>query len=265
MTLFQAVILGAIEGITEFLPVSSTAHLIISQRVLEVTPSFFFTTVVQMGALAGLIWVERFVLVKLLRTFISNLSIKKNWSAMTKDPLFGMGVATLPVLLVGFFFSNAVEQFHGNFQLIAFMSVVIGIVLLAAQLVANKRSKQEVTFMHLCVMGLFQILALVPGTSRSGVVTAAGIFSGLSMAQALEYSFLLSIPVLGIAGVYELLKATTESVNAQIIVPTGIAAVVACVCAVLAVKALRRTVRSVGFIPFVFYRIMFGAFILLFL
>ena len=258
---FQAIVLGLIEGITEFLPVSSTAHLIIAQKLLGLsTINEFFTVVVQLGAIAGLIVAERKKLGEIISELLSSLSspVEK----IPKSQAFTLMLATVPVLVVGFFIKDYVQSIQNNLFLIAFMSVAIGVVLLVAQKMAGKLDKKNVKTQHIVVMGLFQVISLIPGTSRSGITAAGGAFQKMTLSQALEYSFLLSIPALLAAGGYEVLKFLGNPIDSTIIFPTMVATAIAFVSSILAIEWLRQMVRTVGFTPFVMYRFIFALFIL---
>lgn len=266
MTFAQAVILGLVEGITEFLPVSSTAHLIIGQRLLGMpTVSEFFTTVVQLGALGGLVWQERIQLQSILKECIDgSLKLQNSKTKFQNTRFVRIGIATLPVLVVGFLLKDFVSAVHSNLSLIAFMSVAIGLVLFVAEKMAGKVDKKSVGLKELVVMGIFQVISLVPGTSRSGITAAGGAFQKMSISQALEYSFLLSIPALSLAGIYEILKFAGNPVGTEILFPTLIGTIAAFVSSILAIEWLRSTVKRIGFTPFVLYRLAFAVFILLF-
>ncbi|MBP9700582.1 undecaprenyl-diphosphate phosphatase [Candidatus Woesebacteria bacterium] len=259
MTLLQAILLGFIEGITEFLPVSSTAHLLVAQRLLGISdPSEFFTVVVQLGAIAGLIVSEYSVLKTIILEFLQTTSQPQK----IKDTmLVKLAVGSVPIVVVGFLLKDTIASFHSNFLLIAFMSVVVGVFLLIAQRMAGKK---EVLVGHqrLFIMGLFQSIALLPGTSRSGITAAGGMVQGMNLSQALEYSFLLSIPALLLAGLYEMISLRGTALEPGLLELTALASIVAFGCAIVSISFLRKSVRRVGFLPFVLYRFAFALFIL---
>ncbi len=253
----QAIILGLIEGITEFLPVSSTAHLIVAQKLLGLaTINEFFTVVVQLGAIAGLIVAEREKLIEICRELLN--SFQSPVQKVPKTQAYVLGLATLPVLIVGFFIKDYVQSIQSNLLLIAFMSIAIGIVLLFAQKLAGKVEKKNVKTSNIFIMGLFQVISLIPGTSRSGITAAGGAFQKMTLSQALEYSFLLSIPALLAAGGYELVKFVGSPIDTAIIAPTVIATVIAFFSSIVAIDWLRKIVRKLGFTPFVIYRFLFA-------
>jgi undecaprenyl-diphosphatase len=264
MTILQALILGIIEGITEFLPVSSTAHLIVAQKLFGLeSVNEFFTVVVQLGAIAGLIVAERKKLAQIVREFASSLGTRRQSLASTQAAQ--LAIATIPILIVGFLIKDQVDMLQNNLSLIAFMSISVAMVFVLAEWFSKRQNasyQSPATSRQLFIMGLFQIISLIPGTSRSGITAAGGAFQQMTLSQALEYSFLLSIPALLAAGGYEILKTIQTPMDSAIILPTLIATIVAFISSIIAIEWLRRIVRTVGFTPFVIYRFLFAAVIL---
>ncbi|HSW89529.1 MAG TPA: undecaprenyl-diphosphate phosphatase [Patescibacteria group bacterium] len=256
MTIFQSLILGAIEGFTEFLPISSTAHLLVGQRLLGLAQtSAFFTTVVQLGALGGLLVEERMALLRIIKQVGKTTLLEMEGVKLL--------LASVPVLIVGFAIRKHIDSIQSDFAIIAVMSIAVAFLLLLAQWKASHSTVQKaVSLKDYLVMGIFQVIAILPGTSRSGIVASAGMLSGLSFVQAMEQSFLLSIPALILAGGYEMLKVFHSGVEGSILAPTLIATVVAFATAIVSISWLRRTVNKVGFMPFIIYRILFGIFVL---
>lgn len=269
MTIIQSIILGAIEGVTEFLPISSTAHLIVAQKLMGLADvSLFFDTVVQLGALLALIIYFYKKILSYVQESVSymqyHLSHPKAGVDVSTIPTgISMLVATLPVLVVGFLFRKRIEVFHNSLPLIAFMSIAVALLLFLAERMAKHASAKKVGAKHIVSMGVGQVLALIPGTSRSGIVIASGIFSGLDFSQAVEFSFLLSIPALGVAGLYELLSAIKTHPSSDVLLMTMIATVVSCLSALGVIHGLLQWVKKHGFGPFIIYRILFGLAILM--
>ncbi len=262
MTTLQAVILGLVEGITEFLPVSSTAHLLVLQKAFVLSsPSLFFDVVVQLGALGAVIVYFHKKILQLSRDTFAFISQVARGEVTVTPQNLPMGltilVATLPVFALGFLLRRQIEMLHTSMLVIAFMSITVGLLLALAQ----KQSQKEggkIRAKNIITMGLYQILALIPGTSRSGIIIAGGLFEGLSFSQALEYSFLMGIPSLGGAGLFELISAAKEGINQTLLFPTIVATAVSFVSAMIVIHFLLKWVRKVGFMPFVYYRILFG-------
>lgn len=268
MTIFQASVLGLIEGVTEFLPISSTAHLLVAQRLFGLTSnSLFFDTVVQLGALGAVIvffWRRLWEMLIEAVSYVGEV-VKGKTIEIGKLPLgINLLIATVPVLVVGFIFRKQIEIVHESLLVISATSILVAIVLAVAQWVDKRRlaSDKKVTLTNMVKMGLWQILALIPGTSRSGIVIAGGLFEGLSFEQALEFAFYMSVPSLGAAGAFELLSAVKDHPDKSIIMLTAVATLISFVSAMVVIKILLAAVRKIGFMPFVIYRIIFGIAIL---
>jgi undecaprenyl-diphosphatase len=262
MTIIDALLLGIVEGITEFLPVSSTAHLIVAQRLLGLDPSVFFTTVIQLGAIAAVIVYFHKKLWKLaLESLRFMLAVGQQKVKVTPDNLpLGLTilVASLPVFIVGYVLRHSIEGIHNSLSLIALTSIGVGIILWFAQRRAARVHNTHIRAQDIITMGFYQILSLIPGTSRSGIVIAGGLLSGLSFATALEYSFYMSVPALVGAGVYELVSMNQLALSQEIVTATILATCVSFVSALLMIHLLLSVVRRVGFTPFIIYRILFG-------
>lgn len=261
MNVLQSIILGLIEGFTEFLPISSTAHLIVAQKLMGLGEvNEFFTTVVQLGAILAVIV---YFFGKIRKLFLDLVVYAKKPAGQSIPIAIWLLIATMPVLVIGFLIRHKISSIHNSIPLIAFMSIAIGVVLAIAQWY-SKRKKTNLlpTHYQLLSMGLWQVLALLPGASRSGTVIAGGLFAGLSFQDALEYSFLLSIPALLAAGGFELLSAIKTPPTSDVLMMTAVAFVVAFIAALVSIKFLLASVRKLGFLPFVVYRIIFGILIL---
>ncbi|HSV67370.1 MAG TPA: undecaprenyl-diphosphate phosphatase [Mycobacteriales bacterium] len=208
MNLFQAAVLGVVQGLTEFLPVSSTAHLrIVPALAGWPDPGAAFTAVVQLGTMLALVvyfWRE---IVHITVAWTRGL-----WDASTRRTLeYRMGwyviFATIPIGALGLAFKDQIETGARNLWLISVALIVLGLVLLLAEKVgAHKREEEEITFRDGLVVGLAQAAALVPGVSRSGATITAGLFVGLKREAAARFSFLLSIPAVVLSGLFELRK-----------------------------------------------------------
>jgi undecaprenyl-diphosphatase len=266
MTLVHALILGLIEGITEFLPISSTAHLIVASKMLglnEISP--FFTIVVQLGALCAVVlyfWKKLWLIAKDTLSYLQQLGTGKIKPSEQNLPVgLSITMASLPIFVVGFLLRHQVDRLHNSLFLIALTSIAVAVLLYAAQKSAAAQDK-KVTARNIISMGLYQVLALFPGTSRSGIVIAGGLFEGLSFKQALEYSFLMSVPALGVAGLYELIQAVEIKPDAALLQMTAVATLVAFISALAVIHGLLKWVRKIGFTPFVLYRIVFGIVVL---
>lgn len=265
--LSQAILLGLIEGITEFLPISSTAHLIVSQRLMGIaSPSLFFDTVVQLGAVLAVVIYFRKTLFVLARDSVHYIASQmgKKPNITIDDVPKGISIlfASLPILVVGFLLRDYIKYAHDSMILISLTSILVGVLLAVAQNQAKFAIERKVKTRALVSMGIFQVLALIPGASRSGTVIAGGLIAKLSFRQALEISFLMSIPSLGVAGLYQLSSVLGNSPSNHELQMTLVATTVSFICALLVIHFLLKVVRKIGFTPFIIYRILFGIFVL---
>ncbi len=203
MNIFQAFILGIIQGLTEFIPVSSTAHLLIGQEILGIPSSdamFAFLVLVQWGTLVSLFiyfWQD---LLGLLKAFFA-----KPFSSDENRMAWYIIIATIPALLVGYLLKDALEQLFSTPLLAASVRLFAAVALLSLAEWLGKRSHstEEMTWLDALIVGLFQVFAVFPGASRSGSTIAGGMLRGFTREAAARFAFLMSIPVMLAAGVYE--------------------------------------------------------------
>jgi undecaprenyl-diphosphatase len=205
MDIFQGIIIGIVQGLTEFLPVSSSAHLVFIQHILGVESSLAFDTFLHLGTLIAVIWFFRYDIIKMISAWI--LSIQDIIRGRFKEGFYSdpykrlawyVILATIPVGIVGLFFEDAVDSlFSGALYVPAFFLFVTGTILYLSQRMAsgnvnmNNISKKEALW-----MGLGQACAILPGLSRSGTTIAAGLTIGLDKEFAAKFSFILSIPAI---------------------------------------------------------------------
>jgi len=205
MTIFQSFILGIVQGLTEFIPVSSTAHLLISQSILKIPANdavFSFLVIVQLGTLVSLFafyWQDLISLVKATLDF-------KN---QTPDRDLGIYiiVATIPALIAGYFLKDFIETLFKQPMLEASIRLFSAAILLtlAESLTKKNRSIDSMNWLDALIVGLFQIIAVFPGASRSGSTISGGMFRGFDRPSAARFAFLMSVPVMLAAGGYEML------------------------------------------------------------
>jgi undecaprenyl-diphosphatase len=259
--LFRAVLLGLLEGVTEFIPVSSTGHLILASHWLGETgeAARTFDIFIQLGAILAIVWLYRDRLLGVLR------------AARREEPsrrfLVNLGIAFLPAAIVGFVAHDWIKQRLFAPVVVALALVVGGILILVierlrpAQRVADVESIRAPTALG---VGLAQVLSLIPGTSRSGATIMGGYALGLSRRAATEFSFFLSIPVMFAATLYDLLKSRGALTAAD--APTfAVGLVTAFVSALVVVKAFLAYVSHHSFVAFAWYRIALGLVLLLIL
>lgn len=254
MSYLHSIILGIIEGITEFLPISSTGHMVIASSFMGISESDFtkaFEVIIQFGAILS-------VLVLYWRRFLPN------WNFYKK--LF---VAFLPTAIIGFIVKDVVDHLLESVQVVAWSLILGGFVLvwsdkIFAHLTAVGRKTSDLTYKDSVKLGLFQSIAMIPGVSRSGATIMGGLFLGMQKKEAAEFSFFLAVPTMAAATLYKLLKIYKTIQHDQI----GILAMgtfVSFIVAMIAIKFFMGIVTRYGFRGFGYYRILLGIVILVLL
>src|SRR3954454_23355656 len=227
MSAVQAIVLGIVQGLTEFLPISSTAHLrIVSAFCGWDDPGAAFTAVVQLGTMAAVLLYFRDDLLRLARTFLGGL---RN-PALRSDHDYKMGwfliLGTAPIAIFGFLFKDPIENGARDLYVIGTALIAFSFVMVLAERVATReREVEDIDSTDATVIGFSQALALVPGVSRSGSTISAGLFRGLTRTAAARYSFLLSVPAVVLSGLFELRKVGAHNGAAPL--PTAIATLLA--------------------------------------
>lgn len=220
MNIFHALLLGIIQGLTEFIPVSSTAHLLIGQTLLGLPASpamFSFLVIVQLGTLVSLFvfyWKDLLNIAQAVLQFLLSIFKQRDPStslkaSLTPDTLLGLYIvlATIPALLAGYLLRNAVETLFRQPMLQAATRLFSAAILLtlAESLTKKNRKLEAMTWLDALIVGLFQIIAVFPGASRSGSTISCGMFRGFDRTSAARFAFLMSVPVMLAAGAYEML------------------------------------------------------------
>jgi undecaprenyl-diphosphatase len=238
MNLFQAFLLGIIQGLTEFIPVSSTAHLLIVQRILNIPASdamFSFLVIVQLGTIVSLFafyWKDLLVIAR------ATLDVKR--STPERNLGFYIILATIPALLAGYLLKDAVEALFRQPMLEASIRLFAAAVLLSlAEWISKKnRNLNSMTWLDALIIGLMQIIAVFPGASRSGTTISGGMFRGFDRPSAARFSFLMSVPVMLAAGGYEMLDVIQMPNLAQFLPLLAVGFVAAAVTGWFAIKWL---------------------------
>ncbi|MCF0055694.1 undecaprenyl-diphosphate phosphatase [Dyadobacter sp. CY356] len=247
MTIWQAIILAIVEGITEFLPVSSTGHMIIASSVMGISHLDFtkmFTVNIQFGAILS-------VVVLYWKRFFQST-----------DFYFKLFVAFLPAAVLGFLLNDIIDAMLENVVVVAISLLVGGIILIFIDRIANDETRErEITYFDALKIGFFQCIAMIPGVSRSASTIIGGMLQGLSRKQAAEFSFFLAVPTMAAAGGYKLLK-TYDTIQASDIQTLLIGNVIAFVVAMLAIKFFINFLTKYGFKVFGYYRIILGIILL---
>lgn len=265
MSWFEAIVLGLVQGLTEFLPISSSAHvLILSQLFGWQDPGAAFTAVMQIGTETAVIVYFRRDIVRIVDTWIRSFRNK----ALRKSIDARMGwyiiVGTIPIAVLGLVFSDLIETAARNLWLVSGTLIVFGIVLgIADALGRHRLSLAELNTRDGLIFGLGQALALIPGVSRSGATITTGLVLGYTREAAARYAFLLAIPAVLASGLYEATKIGDESNVAW--APTIVATVIAFFVGLAVIAWLLRWVSTRTYLPFVLYRIVLGLVVMILL
>lgn len=264
MEILQAIIFGIIQGLTEFIPISSTAHLRVIPALLGwADKGAAFTAVIQIGTLLATFVYFRSDIADLLSGFFRALKNKTYF----KDTYFRLFMllmlGTIPVAVFGLLFKHFIKGEARGLYVIAGSLIFFAILLYIAEKVASKKkSLEEVTVRDGTVIGFFQALALIPGASRSGVTITAGLFTGLKRDTAARYSFLLSIPAITLSGLYELYDERANLLNESYI-SLIVATVVAGIVGYYSIAFLLKFLKTKSNLVFVIYRIVIAIIIII--
>ena len=263
MTWWEAALLGLIQGLTEFLPISSSAHLILPSQILGwPDQGLAFDVAVHLGTLSAVVLYYRKDLYAMTAGSLQALAQRK----LNADFRLGLLVvlATLPAVVFGFLAEHWIETQLRSAAVIAATTVLFG-VLLGVSDVVGKRQHDLVSLgvMAALVIGFAQVLALIPGTSRSGITMTAALALGFERREAARYSFLLAIPVILLSGGYKLFEVGGEPIPDWRDLALG--AVLSGITAFLCIHFFLALINRVGMMPFVYYRLALGVFLLLFL
>jgi len=255
-----AVILGLVEGATEFIPVSSTGHLILVGHWLgfEGASAKAFEIFIQLGAILAIFWLYRKMIVTVLRDATR--------PGPARNLVIGLGVAFLPVAIIGFLLHNWIKARLFDPLIVAVALVVGGFAILLIERWSPRTTTDDVERVPprtALGIGFAQVLSLIPGTSRAGATILGGYSLGLSRKAATEFSFFLAIPVMLAATLFDLFKSRHDLVRADIPV-FAIGFIVAFISALVVVRAFLRFVSHHSFRPFAWYRIVFGLILLAF-
>src|SRR6478609_2440299 len=260
MHLLEALILGVVQGLTEFLPISSSAHLRILGTFLPSgeDPGAAFTAITQIGTEAAVVVFFWRDIVRIVTQWFRSLVGK----APRNDPDARMGwliiIGSIPIVVLGLLFQDQIETVFRSMWIVAVMLIVFGILLGVADYVGAKRRKlDDLTYPHGIAFGFAQALALIPGVSRSGGTITMGLFLGYERAAAARYAFLLAIPAVFGSGLYQLFKSWDEP-TVFTLGETAVATGVAFLVGLGIIAFLMNWISKHSFLPFVIYRILLG-------
>lgn len=275
MNLFEAIVLGIIQGLTEFLPISSTGHLTVAGKFMNLISAnnpeqwTAFIAIIQLGTLLAVLvyfWQD---IISIIRDFFQDNLIKRvKFSEQRINSKLGwlIIVGTIPVVIIGLAFKDAIEgALTKNLYVIAISLIVLAFILAIAEKIAKfKKDLKDVTMFDSIIIGIAQAFALIPGSSRSGTTITAGLFVGLKRETAARFSFLLSIPAVfasGVLQIYEAVKFVDQSMALNIIVAT----IISGLSGYLAIDFLLKFLKKNSTFLFVYYRIALGILILILL
>ncbi|MDF0556043.1 undecaprenyl-diphosphate phosphatase [Kamptonema sp. UHCC 0994] len=265
--ILQAIVLGIVQGLTEFLPISSSAHL----KVVPIAlgwgdPGVAYTAVIQLGSIVAVLWYFREDLTK-IATGAYKAIVQSDYDSQDFRMALGIGLGTIPIIFFGLLIKVFIKDFDQSplrsLGAIAIASIVMSLLLAIAEKFGKRqRDFEKLTVRDGILMGLAQSMALIPGVSRSGSTLTAGLFMGLERGAAARFSFLLGIPAITLAGLVELKGALGEGIGQAGLVSLVVGTVSAAVFSYLAIAWLLKFLQTQNTWIFVWYRLAFGTAIL---
>ena len=275
MTIIESIILGIVQGLTEFLPISSTGHLTLAGKLMNlISPDHpeqwtSFIAVIQLGTLLAVLVYFRNDLISIIKDFIhDNLTNRVNYSDQKINSKLGwlIIIGSIPVVIIGLLFKDAIEgTFTKNLYVIATSLIVLALILGLAEKTAKfKKDLGNITILDSIIVGFAQALSLIPGSSRSGTTITAGLFVGMKREVAARFSFLLSIPAVLASGLLQLVEAL-KFIDQTMTVNIIIATIVSGISGYLAIDFLLKYLKRNSTFLFIYYRIALGFLILILL
>ena len=263
MDIFQTIILGLIQGLTEFLPISSSAHLVLIPKLSGMKDQgLAYDVVLHFGTLCAIVYYYRCSLLSMSKSFINSLQTRR----LEGDAGLAWAVllGTIPVGLAGIIFKNDISINLRSVEVMAFATIFFGLLLGFSDWLHSRmdRVRDVIRASDVLIVGCFQALALIPGTSRSGITITAALLVGLSRQMSIKFSFLLAIPVITLATLVKMFDLVNESAEVDWLMLT-LGFIVSAITAYVTVVFFIRLVDRIGFLPFVIYRILLGALLLL--
>lgn len=272
MSLLDAIILGIVQGLSEFLPISSTGHLTLAGKFMglinDANPAEWtaFIAVIQLGTLGSILIYFWNDVINIVKEFVTqNFIARKKFKEQSLNSRLGWAiiVGTIPIVIIGLGFKDIIEgALTKNLYVIATSLIVLALILALAEKIAkHNRGIEQVTLKDALLVGLAQAVALIPGASRSGTTLTGGLFCGFNRETAARFSFLLSIPAIFASGMLEL-KQTLESPPSYDMLQLAVATLVSGVSGWFAIDFLLKFLRKNSTFLFIYYRIAAGAIIL---
>jgi len=263
VSIFEAVVLGIVQGLTEFLPISSSGHLRIVPALFDwEDPGASFTAVIQLGTMAAVVLYFWRDLLRIATAWLASLRDRSRRQDLDARLGWYLIVATIPIGIFGVVFADQIKTGARDLRLVGSALIVLGLILYVADRTAKQRKTMEdLDTRDGVAVGLAQSLALIPGVSRSGSTITAGLLLGYTRADAARFSFLLSVPAVVLSGLFEL-KDIGDGTSPGL-APTLIATIVSFVVGYAAIAWLLRWLTSRSMLVFVVYRVALGILVLL--
>ena len=254
----QYVVIGLVQGITEFLPISSSGHLVLISKISNWDDQGLFTDIAVHGGtlIAVLVYLRREI-IKILYNFFQQ-------KLFNDIIIFKIILATLPAIIAGFFVFNFFDDYFRNLKIVAWASIIFAVLLyFADKKNTSKPIWNEINFKDALIIGMFQVLAFIPGASRAGVAITGARFLGFDRTNAAIFSMLLSIPIILASLTLLIIDVISDPINNTYVLQSFFAAIVACITALLSIHFMMKLIQKTNFNLFIIYRIILG-FILLF-
>ena len=275
MSILESIILGIVQGLSEFLPISSTAHLTLAGKLMNVVPKDHpehwtaFIAVIQLGTLISiLIYFSKDIITITTEFFRDNIKLKLKYREQSFHSRLGwmIAIGTIPIVIIGLGFKDIIEgSLTKNLYVISLSLIIFAIILTISERVAeHKRDIKDLTIRDTILVGIAQSFALIPGASRSGTTITGGLFIGLKRSDAARFSFLLSIPAVFASGLLELYSAL-KYIDATMMLNFALATLASAVSGYIAIDFLIKYLKKHSTYIFIFYRIILGIFIIVLL
>jgi len=258
----QYIVIGIVQGITEFLPISSSAHLVIISAVTDWSDQGIFTDIAVHFGTLGAVFVYLFSHIK--KIFSDFFSFKRNYFKKNDHLGIKIALATLPALIVGFFIYEYLSEYLRNLVVIGWASIIFGFILfIADQRYKSEKSWEELKYWEILIIGFFQVLAFIPGASRAGVTITGARFLNVKRDSAAIFSMLLSIPVILASLCLALLDVLSVGSQPIDLIQPFIASIVSFFIAIFSIHLMMKILQFTNYNIFIIYRILLGATLLL--
>ena len=263
MDILNSVLLGIIQGLTEFLPISSSGHLILARDLTNTQFSYglAFDSILQLATTIAILVFFRKDIYKLIKSFFNFFSSKEPVDKKQKILIWSIIVGTIPAIILGFFLEDIMDTAFRNSLLVSLTLVLGSIVMFLADRV-SKNNTGDLTIKKSIIIGLFQSLALIPGMSRSGMTISGGLFANIKREEAIRFSFLLAIPVLLGSGIKKIIDLGTSDILSSIGFELLVGSLVSFIVGLLAIKFLISYLKNHNFNIFIYYRLILAFLIL---